>query len=225
MQREKLRGFHESRLPKPGNEAECECTLKKHLDWCYEKLSSSAARDFSLEILAIPCHDVDSGSLKKAVAYVFCFLLSRHVKEADVVNALQPRRVYEGLQLSVCEVLHTLSALILVGLHSLPRLDLDRLCDSPLELMEAARRRAGEVARKLPHQHLLVIFIEMYGCLTFPTAYSFEEKRLMLQVCGRSEELMMSLGEKDETQDEGAGSDILNKFMYLNGEECESRCV
>lgn len=211
-----LLGFYVSRLSEPGNEAACESALTKRLNWCRDKLGSSAARDFPLEVLAIPCHDVDSGSLMKAIAYVFSFLLSQYVKEPDAVDAVS-RAVNEGLRLSVCDVLYTLSALILVGVPPMPLLDHDRLCKSPVGLMEEAWQRAGSVAEKLPTHHLLVFFIETYGNLTFPTAYSFQKNKFMHQICGRSEALILSLVKSAETQNEGV--EFLNEDMLYADDE------
>lgn len=220
--RKKLIDFHVSRLSGTSSEVECESTLKKCLEWCCRKLSSPATCEFSFGILEMACADVDSGSFRKAIAYIFCFLLSEHAKEPNAVAV--SRTVNEGLRLSICDLFYTLSALILVGVSEVAPLDLDHLCESSAHLMEAASHRAGEVVKKLPsQQHILVFFIEMYWDLTFPRAHSPEEKMFMQRVCGCAEALMRSLGEQTEMQTEDDESEFVNVDMYAQ-ENHDLRC-
>lgn len=152
---------------------------------------------------------MDGGLVKKAIAYVFCFLLSQYIMEPDVADAMS-RSVSQGLRISVCDILYILSALSLAGPSTEPDLDFDHLCASPVDLMKAARQRIEEIPTG---QHLLIFFLGMYVDLTFPETHSFEEQKFMRHVCGHAETLILSLESRVDTQEEAGESEFVNQDM------------
>lgn len=206
-----LLGYHVPQLSASSTPVKCESIVKKCFVWALEKLGSPAAHAFPPDILEVPCFGVDGGRAKMATAHVFCFLLTQYIAEPEVTDALS-RSVYQCLQISVCDLLYTLSALILAGASPVERLQFDHLCASPGDLMDAAKGRAEVLlpAGRSALQRLLVFFLDMYALVALPTARSFREQQFMEEVCKRAEKLVLGVD-----GDQASGFELVEQSMFL----------
>lgn len=173
-------------LPSPGNNAMCETVVQKCLKWSIEQLSSPSARAFSPSILEVPARGLSDVSVWKAVVHLFCFLLFRYVSDPDAA-ASWSNRVNTALRISACDLLATLSSLILAG--PLPLSDLDHLCADSAALATEAAERAARLDAAQDRHELLVFFLFEYMWFTFPEGHSAEQRRFLGEVCDRAVEL------------------------------------
>ena len=173
-------------LPSPGNSAMCETVVQRCLKWSIEQLNSPSVRAFSPSILEVPTRGLSDAPVWKAVAHLFCFLLSRYVADPDAASPWS-NRVNSALRISACDLLVTLSSLILAG--PLPLSDPDRLCADPAALASEAAERAVRLDAGQDRHELLVFFLFEYAWFTFPEGRSAEQKRFLCEVCDRAVEL------------------------------------
>lgn len=204
---DKVLDFHVGKLSAPGGGPVCEDIVRNCLTWCRKRLESPSARDFSPEILSAPCSDVDGGPARKAIAHVFSFLLSEYMAELATSRGW-PRNVNSSLRVSICDVLYTLSALILSGPapDGTPPLDFSRLCAEPTELIDEAVR----LAKDLPAGHqLMVFFLHTYTVLALPAEHSSGGAGFMAEVCDRAKALIPG-GQSEDLE-------FVNQNMFRDG--------
>lgn len=212
--RTRLLGLLLAHLPSSGNKVMCETVVETCLEWSIEQLNSPFARAFSPSILEVPTRGLSDAPVWKAVAHLFCFLLSRYVADPDAANPWS-NRVNSALRITVCDLLATLSFLILTGplpLSDSDRLhgDTERLCADTDGLVAAAAERAALLAAQDRHK-LLVFFLFEYAWFTFPESRSVEQRRFLGEVCDCAVELSGTF--VDGGEGEGGGLEFLKEDM------------
>lgn len=182
-------------LPPLGNKSMCESVVQMCLEWSIEQLNSPSARAFSPSILEVPTRGLSDAPVWKAVAHIFCYLLSRYTADPDAAGPWS-NRVKSALRISPCDLLATLSHFIIAG--PLPLSYPDILSADIAALAAAAAESAAGLADAQDKHKLLVFFLFEYAWFTFPEGHSAEQRRFLGEVCDRAVELRGEFVEGEE---------------------------